>query len=216
MKWVKINPEHPNKEIVDLVVELLRQNQVIIHPTETVYGITGLISREEVIRKIQNIKGRASQKPFSIMVSSVEDILSISGQHSGNLRRFLEALFPDAITVLLPRARQLEPEYWNRFPLLGFRLPKHRLSNLLVETVGEPLITTSANFSGEPAPYRAEDLAPGLTARVALVLDGGETPQRVASTVVKIDPEKPDLALVREGAVDWETIQEKFREFFLN
>jgi len=212
-KIIKINVDQPEEELVKRAAGILSSDGVIVHPTETVYGLAALYSSEKALLKTVAIKGRPPAQPFSIMVNNTQQILNISGVLEVWVENFLKKLFPAAVTVLLPRLRDLPTAFWNQFPFLGFRYPRHALSNRLIETVGSPLITTSANLSGEPPVHRFEDLSPVLVEKADLILNGGETAEKIPSTIIKIRVVEKRLELIRKGAFDWKKIQNLFAEY---
>lgn len=210
MAIVRIDPEAPRPEILRMAGEYLRKGEVVVHPTETVYGLAGQYLNEAAIGRIVQLKRRAPAHPFSIMVAGVPAILEISGWRDAWLADLLNRLLPDALTVLLPRRRELPLAYWNRFPLLGFRYPRHPLSLALIHASKSPVITTSANISGEAPPTQVSEISPIIMNKVNLVLDGGPTPLKVPSTIVQIDPEQKQMKLIRPGAVSLKRIEKEF------
>ncbi len=207
MNLIPIDQKKIDEQILLTVAELLQQEQVIIHPTETVYGIAGRFDSEKVIQKVREIKGRSADQPLSIMVASVEQMLELSGQESNWLRKILSHLFPNPLTVLLSRKKILTTDYWNRHPLIGFRCPDHLWSQALLQRSGCPLITTSANFTGEAPARDVKQIPAFLLSKVAVVLDGGETFFHIPSTIIKIDETEKTVDLIRAGAMSWEHIQ---------
>ena len=79
MQVLKIDPIEPEIQSLQIAADLLKKNQVIIHPTETVYGLAGNYSSDRVIQKVMEIKGRKTTQPFSILVDNVTTILELSG-----------------------------------------------------------------------------------------------------------------------------------------
>lgn len=194
-------------EILSTAIEFLSKEEVIIHPTETVYGIAGRYNSERALLKINAIKSRQEVQPFSIMVDAVDQMLDLSGQESHWLHQLLIRLFPNPLTVLLPCRKNLGIKYWDQFPLIGFRCPDHLWSRALLQHNGIPLITTSANFSGNPPAGTITEISSDLLAEVALVLDGGVTRYQLPSTIIKIDEKKRKVELIRSGAMPWGNIQ---------
>jgi L-threonylcarbamoyladenylate synthase len=207
MKILKIDNISPEIRKLQEAANLLKQNKVIIHPTETVYGLAGNYANEQVIENIQEIKGRGSNHPFSILVNNIDTIIEISGNKSNWLTNFLSRVLPDAVTVLVPRKRIIANSFWNQFPYIGFRYPDHFISIALVNLSGTPLITTSANLTGEKPPASLNDINSSLLNRVNLVLDAGETFYKKPSTIIKVIENKPGIELIREGAISFEKIK---------
>jgi len=210
MKIQKINQKSPETAIIWTASHFLKNKKIIIHPTETVYGLAGIYLSKTALYKIIEIKSRDIKQPFSIMVNNIDQIMSIIGKLPGWIEEFLHTIYPAAITILLPRKVNLPISYWNQFPFIGFRYPKHCLSNLLVEMVSSPIITTSANLSGTPAPVRISEISNQLLEEVSITLDGGVTEYQVPSTIIKINEKNRKLMLIRKGAVNWNTIEKCF------
>lgn len=210
MRILKIDPGTCSETELLPVVSLLQNEEIIIHPTETVYGIAAVYYSQSAISKINRLKQRSPSQPYSIMVNSIEKILEISGVRLEWVRNFLAKILPGAVTVLLPRLRRLEHDYWDRFPQLGFRYPNHRLSTLLISLVGQPLITTSANLYGEPPVQSVAQLPANLVDNCSLVVNGGETPGNIASTIIQINVDQKTISLVRTGITPWEFIENCF------
>ncbi len=208
--WITINPAN-FEAVVRQAGQVLQTGGVIVHATETVYGLAARWDDEGALNRVAQIKGRSVQQPFSIMVSSVEQIAQIAQPLPPHIRKFLERLFPAPVTVLVPRTRSLPVVYWNQFPYLGFRLPDHPLSRELVVQAKVPLITTSANFSGQHPPKSVDDIPETLLEQVDMVLDSGPVQGGVPSTIVKISQNWQELSLVREGPVPLEKILAFFR-----
>ena len=207
MKILKIDNIFPEIQKLQEAANLLKQNKVIIHPTETVYGLAGNYANDQVIENIQEIKGRGSNQPFSILVNNIDTIFEISGNKSDWLTNFLSQVLPDAITVLVPRKKKLANSFWHQFSYLGFRYPDHLISTSLVNLSGTPLITTSANLTGEKPPASLNDINRSLLKRVNLVFDSGETLYKKPSTIIKVVGNKPGIKLIREGAISFEKIK---------
>jgi L-threonylcarbamoyladenylate synthase len=207
MEIIKINPLNPEKTIIKKAVTYIEQGKIIIHPTETVYGIAADYENPEAIKKCFLLKKRTTKQPFSIMVKNIQQILQLSGIHIPQLTDFLSQILPGPVTVLVPRKKKLQLDYWNSFLYLGFRLPDHSLCHLLLSHLNRPIITTSTNFSGEKAANSIEEIPSSLRNQIDLILDGGETKEKLSSTVIKIDLEPMHISLIREGALPWTTIQ---------
>jgi len=213
MRIETINQNNPDQQLLNTAAELLKNGKVIIHPTETVYGLAGDFLSESALQEIVRLKSRHVAQPFSIMVNCLDQILDLMGKLPEWIEHFLNIIFPDAITVLLPRRLDLSLEYWNQFPLIGFRFPNHKISNSLVSLTKKPMVTTSANLSGEPPPIEISKINTELISQVPLILDGGITKKKVPSTIIRIDEKNKKVFLVRSGAVDWKIIEKSFGEW---
>lgn len=213
MKIYRIYPEAPQWAILQKCGKILNQNGVILHPTETVYGLAARFDAPQALKRVYRLKGRPEGKPFSILVNSIQSILDLIGYQHPRLVKFLEHIFPGPITILLPQHNPNLPPEWQEHPMLGFRLPDHPLSVQLVSSTGHPLITTSANRSGQPAPVTFAEVDPWIRNSVDVALDGGQTPCQQPSTIVQIDPFQWKHQIIREGACSPEKFKEDFDRF---
>jgi L-threonylcarbamoyladenylate synthase len=210
MQINQVDQDRPNKKLIKNIVNLLKKDKIIIHPTETVYGIAGIYSSQEIIKKILYAKHRPMTQPFSIMVNNIENILSISGGNNQWLKSFLNQVFPNPVTVLIPRKKDIQPEYWNQFSYIGFRFPFHNLCQEVLDCLKIPLITTSANLSGEATPINFGMISSDLLTNVDLALDGGETKEKLPSTIVKVMDSSKSIQLIRRGAMEWNIVENVF------
>ena len=176
---------------------------VLGYPTETVYGF-GTAPRADAVDALVNLKGRASGKPFLLLISGRQMALDWGLVFNAAAEALAEAFWPGPLTLVLPGGEGRLPATL-RGPEGGVavRFTGHALLAHLIGGLGEPLTSTSANRPGErPAPG-AERLAAAFSAAVAsgelLILDGGALGNVPPSTVV--DCTEPTTKLIREGAL---------------
>lgn len=174
----------PDARGVARAAELVRGGEVIAFPTDTVYGLMALPGAAE---RVYEIKRRPAEKQLVVMAPSAE-VLARLVAFDARARALAGRWWPGPLTLVLPPL--------GAGPSIGVRVPAHELALRLLAAVGEPVVTTSANLSGEPAAAAAGEVR---LDGIAAVLDGGRAPGGVASTVVLAD--RPRLEIVREGAV---------------
>ena len=213
MKIYQIDQLNPEEQLIQLAAQALSEGSVIIHPTETVYGLAGIYNNPEVIRIINNLKNRPEGQPFSIMVDSLENMFRINGNKPLPwLKEFLMRFLPGPLTVLFPRKKNLDPGFWNQFPDIGFRYPGHPVSLDLIKFAGMPLITTSANVSGEPPPCQVREIPDQLLKQIPLILDGGLTEKGQPSSIIKINTETRKIEFIRDGCIPTIELSNAFNE----
>ncbi len=165
----------------------IRAGRVVGYPTETVYGIGALALSEKTVRSVITLKGTAA-KPMSLAVSSLAMIDAVAHVPDAALVR---TLLPGPYTVLLPKKDVVPPLLTAGSACVGIRYPAHSVACDLIDAVGEPITSTSANLTGDPPATRAGDIA----LDVACVLDGG-TASLGPSTVVDL----VHRTVIRRGA----------------
>ena len=185
------------------VVAHLRHGGLLAYPTETVYGL-GSRARAAEVRELAQLKGRAPGKPFLLLVASRQMAEAQGLALNESARAMARAFWPGPLTLVLPGGSGLLPDLL-RGPEGGIavRWTSHPHIARLVERLGEPLTSTSANRPGSgPAPGAdaiARDFAGAIESGQLLVLDGGVLGNRPPSTVV--DCTGPQPRMIRVGAV---------------
>jgi L-threonylcarbamoyladenylate synthase len=174
-------------------VAAIRRGDLVVYPTETVYGLAADALDAEAVERVFEAKGRPRDKPISMALPDAEvarDYTHISDREDSFCARFL----PGPVTVLLERTDRVPDKLVAGRDRVGIRVPDHDLSRKLARRTG-PITSTSANKSGRPSARRIEDIDPELRERAAVVLDTGKTPG-TESTVVNVAEDE----IVRRGA----------------
>jgi L-threonylcarbamoyladenylate synthase len=185
--------------LVTAATDALRAGELVILPTDTVYGLACTADREEPARRLYRLKGRSSIQPTSLLVDSVDTILRCLPEAGERALRVAHALLPGPFTLVLPNpTRRFAWLAGDRPDTIGVRVPR------LTATAGDvvnavcAVAATSANLPGGRDPCRVADIPQALLDGVAVVLDGGELPG-TPSTVVDLTGTEPTV--LREGAV---------------
>lgn len=193
---VTIHPDNPQPARIENAVELLREDGVIVYPTDTIYGIGCSIYSKKAVDRIRLIKGRDQSKHFSIICSDLKDLNKYAKNVSNEAYKLMKKILPGPYTVILQASREIPRIMQSKRKTIGIRVPDNNISRKIVEDLGHPIITTSVNRSGEEpynCPYLIEENMGNL---VEMVIDGGENFAR-PSTVVDLS-ESP-FNVLREG-----------------
>ena len=169
--------------------QLLAEGEVIAFPTDTVYGLAAMAGDRAACERIYLVKRRRAEKALIAMAPDVEafsPLVHLTPVARGLARRW----WPGPLTLVLPARAGDEPT-------LGVRIPDHPLALALLQAVGSPVATTSANLSGMPPALTAPQAA--QLDGVAAVLDGGPAPGGMASTVLTLAAEDPEV--LRAGPI---------------
>ena len=185
------------------VLKTLTQEDVIIFPTDTVYGIGASIFSPKALDKIFEIKNRPTDKSLIVLCADELQLEEIVGPLSVDVKKIIDAFLPGGLTLILKCYMSLPEEITRGKQTIGVRIPDHPLALELLKEFG-PLATTSANISGEPSPTKIDMLNPVIQ-RVNYVFDDGETKQQIPSTI--LDCTKDEFVILREGAITLEEIQ---------
>ncbi len=172
--------------------------ELVILPTDTVYGLAGNVSRETSLR-IFELKGRNYDKPLPVLVSGLEQLQQVAREVAPAVAALAERFWPGPLTVVVRKADDLPPEVTAGRETVGVRVPDQALTLALLEAYGSPIVATSANVSGAPAAASIEQVARELIAAVAVALDAGPCPVQQASTVLDLTVSPP--AILRPGPI---------------
>ncbi|OGJ43661.1 threonylcarbamoyl-AMP synthase [Candidatus Peregrinibacteria bacterium RIFCSPLOWO2_02_FULL_39_10] len=177
------------------VVQVLRSGGVVMHPTETCYGLAADVFNKEVLDKVYKIKQMSLDKPVSILVDSLE-MAQKCGNFSEKALELAKKYWPGPLSIVVQKSNFL-PDFWNP----GEKFVSIRFSDLpfcteMVRLLGRPVTTTSANRTGEPQLYEADG---GGLIGVDLVVDGGRIEKNKPSTIVKVDGDK--VSILRQGDI---------------
>jgi len=203
-KVIHVDPENPSAEVVNLAATMLKDGGIVVFPTETVYGIgasaTSCIGSQEII----DIKMRPKNKPLPWLVDG-EDALDTYGVDVPEYaHRLALAFWPGALTIVVKAADIVAKEFRDDRDTVALRSPDHELVQELIRANGAAIVTTSANTSGLPPATSFEELEERIIAAADIALDGGETPHKLASTVV--DCTGPEPVVSRVGPISEEEI----------
>ncbi|RKZ26540.1 threonylcarbamoyl-AMP synthase [bacterium] len=179
-------------------VKILKNNGVIAFPTETVYGMGCILSRE-CVERLREIKG-GREKPFAIFVKDVRDVKKYAKNISKSAWKVMEEFFPGPLTIILKGKKSLPPGVLSSGGKVGIRIPDHPLVLKILKEIDKPIIATSANKTGEPPPQRAED----VKVRVDEILKG-EVKYSLPSTVIDFSSFPP--VLLRKGPISFLSIE---------
>lgn len=171
-------------QAVDLTVRTLRAGGLVVFPTETVYGLAADPRDERALRRVFALKGRSVLKTIPVMVNSAAQIAEVAATWPAEAEMLAHALWPGPLTIVVPR-RVSFPDLIHGDKTVGLRRPDHPFVQAVLDLTG-PLAVTSANLSGLPAAKTAEEARRYFHAQIDLLVDGGEVPSGVASTVIEI------------------------------
>lgn len=187
----------PLAEAVRRAAAALRAGQVIVLPTDTVYGVAALPAVAGATDRLFALKGRSASVPIAVLCASAGQALALGDPASigPEVRRLAARLWPGPLTLVLRRRPGLDLALGDPPTTVGVRCPDHPLVRALAAVVG-PLATTSANRHGAPTPVAAADAAAALGPGVDLVLDGGPCAGAPSSVV---DVTGPGWRILRQG-----------------
>jgi L-threonylcarbamoyladenylate synthase len=197
-KIVPFHPERPEPDTLQAAAAVLREGGLVAYPTETFYALGANALDAAAVEKVFSTKGRPGVLPLPVIVGDLGDLARVAAQVPEGAPALITAFWPGPLTLLFPAAAL--PERLLGFGrTIGVRLSPHPVARGLARALGGPIVATSANKSGQPAPGSAGEAADQLQDGVALVLDGGRTHGGSPSTIVDLSVDPPHL--VRAGPI---------------
>ena len=179
--------------------DALEQGKAVVFPTDTVYGIGVSVHHAKSPQVLFNIKQRAAGKPIAWLVGSPEALDEYGCDVSERAKELARFHWPGALTIIVKASDAVPPVFRSQGGTIGLRMPANETALELIDAVGGPLATSSANISGGPDPRCFADIDDELLARVAASVEDGQPCSGVASTV--IDCSGQDVIIVRQGDV---------------
>ncbi len=193
---------------IEIAGELLRRGELVVIPTETVYGLAADATNGDAVRAIFTAKGRPQDNPLIVHVASIAAALAMVPQELGAARRALEACAPGPLTVVVPAPAGISAVVRGGLNTVALRVPSHPGARAIIAAAGVPIAAPSANRSGRPSPTSYAMARWEMEGRVSAIVDGGVTDIGIESTVVDgTDP--ATLRVLRPGSISAEELQEK-------
>lgn len=188
--------EFPEKALL-VASNLYHSGKVFIYPTDTIYGIGGNPFDQTVVRRIAEIKGRNENKQFIWLINSIDNLLNYADINFEKHLDFLESIWPAPVSVILnlnERTKKIVD-----FETVAFRIPKNDFCQALLKEIGQPLISTSVNRSGQKPANNFDELKQNFLEEVNSIIFSSEPVNQISSIIIDLTTEKPKL--IREGSI---------------
>ena len=198
---IAINQEKGSEEAAARAAgEVLKSGGIAAFPTDTVYGLGAVYSDREAIRKIFEAKGRPENKPLSILVADRGQVDLLAEDVSEEAKKLMKQFWPGALTLIF--RKKMSADIPEEVTAGG----DCDLTIRIIEQANAPLAAPSANLSGKRSAACGKDVIEDLFGRVDLIIDNGECPVGVSSTVIDMSGQK--MRILREGTVTADMIEE--------
>ncbi len=198
---LQINPDNPQPRLISHVAQILRDGGVIAYPTDTTYGIGCSIFSKRGVERIYQLKQRERKKPFSFICADLSEVARYA-KVSNYAFKILKRHLPGPYTFVLDASSVVPDLLMTKQKTVGIRIPANRICLAIVRELGHPIVTTSANLSGEEPigdPFLVERT---MGKQLELVVDGGVLSADVSS-VVSLIGDVPEVLRKGVGDVSW-------------
>lgn len=188
---------------IDEAVEALLKGDLVVVPTDTVYGLAADPNVPGAEERIYLAKSRDRNKPIPLLAADISDVERYGAMIGPAERKLADAFWPGPLTMVLDVNGKKE----------GFRVPANDIALAVLRSVGGILRVTSANLSGEPPAMTAGDARQCLGNSITVVIDGGRVSGGVPSSVVELvgDESMVELKILREGAITRDQLSNLFK-----
>ncbi|MFW5941769.1 MAG: L-threonylcarbamoyladenylate synthase [bacterium] len=175
---------------------LLKAGQLVVFPTDTLYGVGVSAFEETAIKNLYDVKERPLSKGIPILLGDIADADKVARSLPAVARSLMQRFWPGALTLIVPRRPELPPSL-SPNENVALRLPDSDIARAIIRQAGGAVATTSANRSGEAPACNAQEALAALGGRVAAIVDGGQVEHGVPSTIVDCTTTPPRI--VRRG-----------------
>jgi len=190
---------------LEQAADAVRRGELVVLPTDTVYGLGADAFSHEAVAALLAAKGRDRGMPVPVLVGSPRTLDGIATRLSPAARELVEAFWPGGLTLVARVQPSLHWDLGETGGTVAVRMPLHPVAIELLQSTG-PLAVSSANISGQPPATTADEAVEQLGEEVSVYLDGGPAGDAVPSTIVDVSGEIPRL--LRAGAVTEEALRE--------
>jgi L-threonylcarbamoyladenylate synthase len=197
------------KKQVERGIAILRHGGIVAYPTDTVYGLGASMTSHKGAERIYRVKQRPPDMALPLLVAKISQIEALSGTVPEVAHRLISEFWPGALTIVLPASSSVPEIVTAGGTTVAVRMPAHPVPLALIESIGTPLIGTSANLSGRASPLTATEVQAQLGDEVDLIIDDGKPCPGTASTIVDVTGEVP--VILREGAISRKEIERLYQ-----
>ncbi|HAO61230.1 MAG TPA: threonylcarbamoyl-AMP synthase [Erysipelotrichaceae bacterium] len=187
--------------------DIIRHAGTVVFPTETVYGIGASIDSVEGIKGIFKAKGRPTDNPLIVHISSIEMMMAlVADPLSEKVRRLIHTFWPGPLTLILKKSAIVSQDVTANLDTVAIRYPKHPIALALIEKANVPIAAPSANISGRSSSTRFQHAFDDLDGRVDAIIHSEDSEIGLESTVLDVSRDVP--VLLRPGFITKEQIEQ--------
>ena len=185
----------------------INNNNLVIFPTETVYGIGANALSENAVNKIFEVKTRAKNNPLIVHLKNKREIEKYAVVENEIQRKLIDKFMPGPITIILKKKDNIPNCVTSGLETVGIRIPSNQIAHNFLEIVNVPIAAPSANISSKPSGTKVDDILSEFQDKINYIIDGGESTIGLESTVVKVEDNIP--IILRPGFVTYEMIKKE-------
>ncbi len=202
---LSIQPEEPSEELIVEAANLIRKGELVVFPTETVYGLGADALQAQAVEHIFTAKGRPFSDPLIVHIAAREELETLVSSIPPIAQQLTQAFWPGPLTLVLPASSRVPQLITAGLPNVAIRMPAHPVALALIRAAGTPIAAPSANRFMHVSPTTAQHALADLNGNVPLILDAGPCKVGVESTVLDLCSALPTI--LRPGGVSLEALR---------
>jgi len=204
-KYIDFKESLNDQELNEASISL-RNGELVIFPTETVYGIGANALDKNAVSNIFKAKGRANDNPLIVHISDFDMLKDLVYEPNDIEKKLIDAFMPGPFTLILKKKNIIPDNVSAGLDTVGIRMPSNKIAHNLILKANVPVAAPSANISSRPSGTKVSDIIDEFNGKVSYIIDGGETDIGIESTVVKVIDNIPTI--LRPGKVTPHDIEE--------
>jgi len=205
---VKINPNSPEPSLVTYAAEKIRSGLVLGMPTDTFYGLAADPFNLHAVDRIYEIKTRSRHKPLSLLTESVDQAAELAWPVPETFYLLARRFWPGPLTIIVKADPKVPLKVTANTGNVALRVPAAEVSLAIIRAAGLPITATSANLHGESECTTAQAVRDQLGDCLPIIVDGGQSPREIASTIVDLTSNEGHWRILRQGAIAYDDIAE--------
>jgi len=206
---IKINPKKPEKQLIKMASDVLKESNLVAFPTETVYGLGAGAFNRKAVAKIFNAKGRKADNPLIVHIADRKDLNKLAKNIPNEARLLANAFWPGPLTLVLEKKDIIPSNVTSGLDTVAIRMPSNKIALELIRASG-PIAAPSANLSGRPSGTSVKHVIQDFDGKINCIIDGGDSKIGLESTVVSLASSPP--LLLRPGYITLEQLRKYLPE----
>ena len=202
---IEVNAKYPEPGVIERAARLLRNGEIVVFPTETVYGLGADAFQPAALERIFDAKGRPFSDPLIVHIADEHELELLTTKIPIEAKRLAREFWPGPLTLILPKGSRVPYLVTAGLETVAVRMPRHPVALALISASGSPIAAPSANRFMHISPTTAQHVYTDLSGKVPLILDSGPCEIGVESTVLDLCSDKPRI--LRPGGISLEALR---------
>jgi L-threonylcarbamoyladenylate synthase len=201
---IEVNAKYPEQRVIERAARLLHNGQIVVFPTETVYGLGAGAFQLAALKRIFAAKGRPFSDPLIVHISNEHELELLTTKIPTEAKLLAQKFWPGPLTLILPKGSRVPHLLTAGLDTVAVRMPRHSVALALISALGSPIAAPSANRFMHVSPTTAQHVYADLSGKVPLILDAGPCEIGLESTVLDLCSDKPRI--LRPGGISLEEL----------